>query len=186
MDDKNIFSERLKELLHSNDMTQTELSDSLGISSSMLSYYIRGIKQPSVNIIKLIAKKFNVSIDWLLGLEEPKDTELKTYADMIKLLIPLLKYPKVWTLVRTYEDMNDGFLYGSQDDEIPFDNLRTSNHIIMDFLDNYRKMTEILENNSIPEDLYNLWINDRLNHYNKIPLPPEKDEIVRATETSTD
>lgn len=186
MDDKNIFSERLKELLHSNDMTQTELSDSLGISSSMLSYYIRGIKQPSVNIIKLIAKKFNVSIDWLLGLEEPKGTELKTYADMIKLLIPLLKYPKIWNLVRTYEDMNEGFFYGSQDDRIPFDNLQTSNHIIMDFLDNYRKMTEILENNSIPEDLYNLWINDRLNHYNKILLPPEKDETVSPNETSTD
>ena len=186
MDDKNIFSERLKELLHSNNMTQTELSDSLGISSSMLSYYIRGIKQPSVNILKLIAKKFNVSIDWLLGLEEPKDKELKTYADMIKLLIPLLRYPEVWNLVRTYEPMNDGYYYANQNDRIPFDNLQTNDNIIMDFLDNYRKMTEILENNSIPEDLYNLWINDRLNHYNKIPLPPKKDETVRATETLTD
>lgn len=168
MDDKNIFSERLKELLHSNDMTQTELSDSLGISSSMLSYYIRGIKQPSVNIIKLIAKKFNVSIDWLLGLEEPKDTELKTYADMIKLLIPLLNCSNIWDI--ELNKLDGPFNY------TPFEGLVTADRELLQFLDDYEKMKDLVNKNSVPKDLFNTWINNRLEIYSYMNLPHENED----------
>ncbi|RKW58829.1 MAG: XRE family transcriptional regulator, partial [Lachnospiraceae bacterium] len=93
---ESIFAERLKKLRIDNGISQNELSNYLGITSSSLSYYENGLRTPPITILSKLTNRFNVSVNWLLGLEEPEDTELKTYADMIKLLISLLNCSNIW------------------------------------------------------------------------------------------
>ena len=65
-----IFSQRLRELRASKEKTQAEFVEGLGITASALSSYEKNTKNPSINVVKRIAKKYNVSIDWLCGLSE--------------------------------------------------------------------------------------------------------------------
>lgn len=61
------FSKRLKLLLEFTNTQQKELANVLNISTSRISNYINDKRQPDIDIIVDIAKYFNVSTDFLLG-----------------------------------------------------------------------------------------------------------------------
>lgn len=61
---------RLKELRENKQLTQAQLSKSLNISSSTIGMYEQGRRFPDENLLKHIAKFFNVSIDYLLGISD--------------------------------------------------------------------------------------------------------------------
>ena len=71
------------------NMTQKEFSAFVGCTAATLSAYENGSKSPSLEIIKGIAEKCNVSIDWLCGLSEKMNTsdEIKTYSDVLTKII---------------------------------------------------------------------------------------------------
>jgi transcriptional regulator with XRE-family HTH domain len=56
------------------DLTQGELAKELGISQSQLSKYERGVAAPPADILFFIKQRFQVSIDWLLTGEGPKES----------------------------------------------------------------------------------------------------------------
>lgn len=62
-----MFKIRLSELRKSRGLTQEQLADRLGISSSTVSSYERGIREPSLQMISDIADFFNVDQGYLLG-----------------------------------------------------------------------------------------------------------------------
>lgn len=64
------FIERLKELRLSNKFTLVQLAKETGISKSTLSSWETGERVPSALAIITLAKFFNVSADYLLGLED--------------------------------------------------------------------------------------------------------------------
>ena len=64
---ENIFGERLAELRKFRDMTQSDLSKELNVTVATISNYENGHKRPSDEIKVKIAKIFNVSLDYLLG-----------------------------------------------------------------------------------------------------------------------
>lgn len=66
--DNNIFGKRLKQLREDADISIFRLAKELNISASAVSQYESGKRTPSDEIKILIAKFFNVSIDYLLGL----------------------------------------------------------------------------------------------------------------------
>lgn len=68
----NKFGIRLKELRESSKMTQISLSTRLGMSQESISSYERGISKPSIDVLKLIADYFNVSADYMLGIDNNK------------------------------------------------------------------------------------------------------------------
>ncbi len=68
---------RLKELRESQQMSARQVSFKLGLSQNMYSSYERGEKEPTVSTLKKIAKLFNVSADYLLGLSDEKWTQKK-------------------------------------------------------------------------------------------------------------
>lgn len=72
--DKTIFSERLYAARKEADLTQQELADELGISSSNISDYERPghSKTPTLYNLCEIARILNVSVDWLLGTDNYK------------------------------------------------------------------------------------------------------------------
>lgn len=68
----NKFGNRLKELRESNKLTQIGLSTRLGMSQESISSYERGISKPSIEVLQMIAAFFNVSTDYMLGLDNNK------------------------------------------------------------------------------------------------------------------
>lgn len=64
----NTISENIRRLRKEAEMTQKELADALGISSSNVTKYEKGQLEPSLAIIKNLCRIFNVSSDELLGI----------------------------------------------------------------------------------------------------------------------
>ena len=62
-----IFSERLTELRKDKNLTQKELASVINVSDDMLSSYERGIAQTPDEVKIKIAKYFNISLDYLMG-----------------------------------------------------------------------------------------------------------------------
>ena len=62
------MGERLRELRCEHNLTQKQIAESLGISIRAYSHYEMGDREPSIEVIKLLCKLFNVSSDYLLGL----------------------------------------------------------------------------------------------------------------------
>lgn len=67
------FNEILRELRESKNLTQTELSKKLLIDQRSLSFYEIGKYEPNIETIIRIAKYFNISTDYLLGLTNKKE-----------------------------------------------------------------------------------------------------------------
>ena len=89
-----IFSQRLRELRLSLEMTQKEFAKELGITASALSSYEKNNINPSISIAKRIAEKYHVSIDWLCGLSDKKDLKhpFQTYGDIVSVLFDIDDY----------------------------------------------------------------------------------------------
>lgn len=68
-----IVSEKIKELRIKKGLTQAELAQLLVCSSSVISGYELGTKRPSYESLTTLARIFNVSTDYLLGVENRKD-----------------------------------------------------------------------------------------------------------------
>lgn len=67
-----VFSERLKSLRLELNMTQKEFAERIGVTAAALSAYENNQKNPSIAVAKRISEKFNISLDWLCGLNEQK------------------------------------------------------------------------------------------------------------------
>ena len=77
------MAERLQDLLKEKKMTQEQLADALGLSESTINRYINGqTEKISTETIIAMAKLFNVSTDFLLGLT---NIPYKTNFDMERL-----------------------------------------------------------------------------------------------------
>lgn len=63
------FGEILRELLEDNDITQKQLASDLNIAATTIGNYIRGMREPDFEILKLFAAYFNVTTDYLLDFQ---------------------------------------------------------------------------------------------------------------------
>lgn len=64
----NIFSERIKELRLEKNLSQKELGEELNLSPTTITKWERGDRVPNIDIFIMLAKYFNCSIDYLVGL----------------------------------------------------------------------------------------------------------------------
>ncbi|MDE6356742.1 MAG: helix-turn-helix domain-containing protein [Clostridia bacterium] len=65
-----VFSERLKELRLEAKMTQQQIAERLKIKQSSYARYEYGNREPTLQTVTQIAKIFDVSCDYLLGLTD--------------------------------------------------------------------------------------------------------------------
>jgi transcriptional regulator with XRE-family HTH domain len=68
---------RIQELLFENRITQQDLAIAIGITPATLSRNLNGTHQPKAEVISAIAKYFNVSVDYLMGLTDNKNPNNK-------------------------------------------------------------------------------------------------------------
>jgi len=64
-----VIAEKIKVLREQNNLTQTQLAKTLGISRSAVNAYEQSISVPSTQYIVELARLFKISTDYLLGLD---------------------------------------------------------------------------------------------------------------------
>lgn len=63
------FKDILRELREEKDLTQAQLAEQLHFSLSIVNKWENGKKNPSVEAVKILAKFFNVTTDYLLNMD---------------------------------------------------------------------------------------------------------------------
>ena len=64
---KIIVSERIRELMKEENLTQVELANKIGLKQNTISAWLLDKKEPSIRSLWLVADYFNVDIDYLVG-----------------------------------------------------------------------------------------------------------------------
>lgn len=79
-----MLAKKLKDLREDHDLTQIDLSKKLNITPASISRWESGINAPDYETLIKLAKLYNVSIDYLLGLSEIKKykNELEFISDL--------------------------------------------------------------------------------------------------------
>ena len=70
--DLSVFKFNLRALMESRGLTNSTFSDEIGIPAPTISRYLSGDRTPDFEYVVKIAKHFNVSVDWLAGLNDDK------------------------------------------------------------------------------------------------------------------
>ncbi len=70
MEKGNKFAERLKEMRKEWNISQMELSKKTGLSQSAIAKWELGKTEPTASALIVLAKFFNESVDFLLGLSD--------------------------------------------------------------------------------------------------------------------
>lgn len=66
------FGENLRELIEERNMTQKELAVQLNIAPSTMGSYVQNTREPDFDTLKLFAKYFDVTTDYLLDFHSSK------------------------------------------------------------------------------------------------------------------
>lgn len=76
------FSEKIKELRAESNISQKVLAEKLGLSQSCVTKLENGLREPTGSTLIAFSKFFNVSVDYLVGLEEdsPATVSIKSPA----------------------------------------------------------------------------------------------------------
>ena len=89
------FGNKLNLLRLQDNMTQEQLAQKLNLTKSVISAYETGLRLPSYDVLIRIAKIFNVSTDYLLGLEHNQEVDLSGLSqEEINALLNLIKAMK--------------------------------------------------------------------------------------------
>ena len=70
MKDLELFATRVKELRKQKRLSQTELGEVLGLTHKSISTIESGVRGTTIDKLILLAKFFDVSTDYLLGLKD--------------------------------------------------------------------------------------------------------------------
>lgn len=89
----NMISDTIKELREKNDYTQTALAKKLGLSRSAINAWEMGVSVPSTSYLMELAKLFNVTTDYILGLDTKEKIDITFLKqDEKEIIYTLLNY----------------------------------------------------------------------------------------------
>ena len=100
----NIFAVNLKNLRIEKGLNQTELAEKLFINKSMISPYEKGTRMPSLDILMQLTFIFNVSIDYMLGVQRNEVEDKQKNLDISGLNDNQIKIIK--NLIDEFRDCN--------------------------------------------------------------------------------
>lgn len=75
------LSENIKKLRMNKHLTQTQLAKRLGVGTSIISAYENQDRLPSISMLIKLSYEFNVTIEYLLGLNKNKTIDVSDLTD---------------------------------------------------------------------------------------------------------
>lgn len=94
---------RLKQVREDAGLSQLEFAEKINIGVSSYNAYENGKQIPRVDVIETICELFNVSADWLLGLNDGV-SNIRTYANVTDVVIELLDTVTCDLIKGSYEE----------------------------------------------------------------------------------
>jgi len=85
------FGKKIKELRQQKLLTQEQLAKRLWVTKSIISAYESGTKFPSLDMLIKLAATFNVSTDYLLGIDKKRTLDVSNLSQpQIEILCRLI------------------------------------------------------------------------------------------------
>lgn len=78
---KNELSENIKKLRRQKNLTQTQLAQRLGVALSTVASYENQDRMPSIPMLVKLSYEFNVTIEYLLGVNKNKTLDVSDLTD---------------------------------------------------------------------------------------------------------
>lgn len=164
--DKQQFVSRLKQIKEQHNLKQREMYEAMGCSQAAYSSYENpnNNKFPSLEHLYNLSLKFNISIDWLLGIEThtKRQNSYCTLADMIHGLFWMDKFRNI--KIDSYEqrfvlddkayEIDIYYLSFFQDDKIDYE--------LNDFLKEWKEAKEFCQGKPVGNTMLSLWKKDTL------------------------
>lgn len=76
-----MFSDKLKALRTAKKLSQKELAGIIGVTKSVVSFYESGDRFPSYDVLVKISCVFNVTTDYLLGVERKRTLDVSELSE---------------------------------------------------------------------------------------------------------
>lgn len=102
------YSTRIKELRLLHEWTQDDLAKRIQVTKSAISQYEHGARKPDQETLLALCDVFNVSADYLLGIEGVT----MRYVDPLEGLMPL--FNEEWSLIEAYRTADPGTRFAVQ------------------------------------------------------------------------
>lgn len=167
------FSKRIKELRTSLDLTQSQFAKEIGTTQATLSSYENTDKMPSIDTLIMIAQKYNVSLDWLCGLQNeqlPVQT-IFTYSDLIRAL----------SAMAMNDNLKINFSISSVTENFcdhPEAQISIDDNTLISFFSEWIDVLALCRKSPSGQKLYNIWIKDILERYQEpiVQNPAPRDQ----------
>ena len=145
------FGNRIKEIRQSLGLTQVKFAKIINCTQATLSSYEKGSIIPSLETMIKISKECQISLDWLCGLSDVKDSDnIISFADTMRLLKKILDAIPYIKII-DYNDDSMGLIF--------------SDPPTIEFLKGYLKMCENLKENLIDQEILDLWTEKTFKKY---------------------
>ena len=166
----NITLERIKEL-KGND-SQEVFAQKIHTTQSNISKMLKGMTPPSAATLTELAKTYHVSVDWLLGLSDEKETEPKVQSH--KLTAETVTYADAMAVLEVlYEkgSIDVGYDYNSYNSEPDPSMILVKDKVLAYFLDNRFRYSGGSQN------IYDIWLKQAMAIYDKFLLLQWTDSV---------
>lgn len=188
-----IFAQRLREARTLSGTTQAKLSEKSGVTPATISAYENSNgekgKNPSLDNAVKLAEALNVSLDWLCGLSSTN--KRVKISDFVKQLISLsdklpieideilvedceTSLPKAFKKIS--ENPNE-YSLKTKNNRHKISTITIADSDIQTFLKDWLKIKNLYINDTIDENLYNLWLEQQFRNMDlkqmELPVIPE-------------
>lgn len=158
---ENVFSKRLKQARFAAGMTQAQLGGMCKLSSTSIAAYENGQKVPRITTAAKLALVLNVSLDWLMGLDDNKVPQPHNAGGCAQIMVDTVR---IWD----NQGLIDRIEIGGNARECL--TIKLSNGMLLDFVRDWAKVHEMYAGKVIDQEMYDAWIEKRLMELAKIPL----------------
>lgn len=158
------FPSRMRELLRITGTTQKELAAHLAKSAQAISYYCDGSSSPDWETVAEIAKFFHVSADYLLGISDCATVNIKSYGDVINVLLAMEQQGAISIIVNSPQTFSSDLQAATTSFQIP---CYECNRFLVD----YRQMFDLYAQKTISAEAFRKWCGAELAALQELRLP---------------
>lgn len=164
---------RIKELKELKNLKQDDLIDLTGISRVTISNYEQGKVKPPVEFLMKLSHNYDVSMDWLCGLSDGFSRgKIKNLADVTDIILSLLDIDG--TSIQK-QKVDEWYVYSENEAGVPIreypeepNSILFSDIEIWNILKECKKMNDLYKQNTIDDEVYDLWKEKMIKKYKDI------------------